>query len=212
MSDDRHDDNWPGYLSGPRDDLLALGVVSLNYGYLENIFRVIFAFATGFTDRQTSALFERLNNKARQDVLDQMLSSALLLPELKELVRHFSTGFAICADNRHAIMHSHHGGIHSGERGTSGIVLRKYSRSGRAYVFFAHTAALRKVADAIERQSQFGIDVFMALDRFKNSQSFGRAPFQVDTIPEKLSLPETLIWLPAQGVPPGQSLPEPSRK
>jgi len=85
---------------------------SLNYGYLEDIFRVIFAFATGFTDRPTSALFERLNNKARQDVLDQMLSSALLLPKLKALVRHFSKGFAICA-NRHAIMHSHHGGIHS---------------------------------------------------------------------------------------------------
>jgi hypothetical protein len=200
-----HQDSWHDYLPGPKDDLLALGVVSLNYGYLENIFRIIFAFVTQLSEAQVRAIFERLNNKARQDVLDQLLGARPIPPELKDLVRHFLDGFVICADNRHAIMHSHHGGLHLGERGTGGIVLRKISRSGVASIFFAHTKALREVADAIDRQSAFGCEVLMAVDRFNNSQKPGRSPFELSSLPEKLPLPDTLNWQPAPGIPASRS-------
>lgn len=193
-------DSWPDYLPGPRDDLLALGVVSLNYGYLENIFRIIFTFVTDLSESQVRAIFDRLNNSTREAILDQMLGARPYIPELKSLVRYFLDGFTICAANRHAIMHSHHGGIHSGTRGTEGIVLRSTSRAGSGRIFFAHAKSLREIADAIDRQSQFGIEVLMAIDRYHNSQKEGRSPFELSSLPERPPLPKSLDWLPAQGL------------
>jgi hypothetical protein len=210
MAQDSYE-NWPPYLPGPRDDLLALGVVSLNYGYLENIFRVIFSFATELSEFQTRAIFERLNNSARQAVLDQMLAHRTFPPELKALIRYFLQGFTICSTNRHAVMHSHSGGTHHGERGTEGIVLRKVSKSGHASLFFANTRALRAIADDIDRQSQFGIAVFMAMDRFHDSQKPGRSGFELSSLPDRPPLPKSLDWLPAQGIQGAPSSPEPSR-
>lgn len=200
LSESSLDDNWPDYLPGPRDDLLALGVASLNYGYLENIFRVLFSFATGLDEWQTRAIFERLNNSARDAILDQLLGAKPFPPELKEVIRHFLSGFKICADNRHAIMHSHYGGVHNGARGTTGIVLQKIARSGANFVFFANTSSLRAIADEIEEQSAFGVDVMMAVDRFNNSQRPGRSPFDLSSLPKRPPLPKPLEWLPAPGL------------
>lgn len=201
MKDDQQLDRWPSYLPGPKDDLLALGVVSLNYGYLENVLRVLFGMVTGMHQAQMAAIFDRLNNDARQAVLDQMLGAHPFIPEIKTLVRHFLDAFAICAGNRHAIMHSHHGGIHSGSRGTGGIVLRRYSRAGSASVFFAHAESLRAIADDIDQQSQFGIQVVLTVQSFLLCQKEDRlADFGRHPLPETPPLPKTLGWLPAQGL------------
>jgi len=189
-------EGWPDYLPGPRDDILALGVVSLNYGHLENIFRVMFAMVTGMSENQVRALFERINNDARQKILEQLLDPQPFPDGLKKLIAHFLEGYTICAKNRHSIMHSHSGGIHSGTRGTQGIVLSKYSRSGGRFVCFAHAAKLRTIADAIDAQSTFGTEVILAVSSFRLCQrqnrihDFGRGP-----LPETPPLPTELDWL-----------------
>jgi hypothetical protein len=35
--------SWPDYLPAPKDDVFALGVIALNYGFLENILECVFA-------------------------------------------------------------------------------------------------------------------------------------------------------------------------
>ena len=86
-------DDWPDYLPGPRDDLLALGVVSLNYGYMENILRILFAMVGDFSEPQVRAMFDRMNNDARQAILDQLLGQQPFPADLKALGRHFLKGY-----------------------------------------------------------------------------------------------------------------------
>ena len=40
------DDKWPEYLPGPPDYILVLGVIALNYGRMENMFRYLFSTVT----------------------------------------------------------------------------------------------------------------------------------------------------------------------
>jgi hypothetical protein len=205
-------DDWPDYLPGPRDDLLALGVVSLNYGYMENILRILFAMVGDFSEPQVRAMFDRMNNDARQAILDQLLGQQPFSADLKALVRHFLKGYGICATNRHAIMHSHHGGIHSGARGTQGIVLCKYSRSGGEQHFFAHAAKLRAVADAIDQQSAFGREVILNVQSFQICHKQNRvADFERHPLPDKPPLPEPLDWQSQTGTQNTPSPPPPSQ-
>src|SRR6476659_319728 len=102
-------DNWPPYLPGSRNDILALGVISLEYGFLENMFRVLFSIVGNMNEYQVAAIFERLPNNHRIDAIRQMLRESTLPDVLKDRVLYFCRCFDICADNRHAIMHSHSG-------------------------------------------------------------------------------------------------------
>lgn len=54
MPEQSSDDKWPSYIPAPRDDIFALGVISLNYGYLENMLRSLFTSVVGLTDAQAS--------------------------------------------------------------------------------------------------------------------------------------------------------------
>ena len=190
-------DQWPDYLPGPRNDLLALGVIALNYGRLENIFRIIFAMVSGMSEAQVTAIFARINNRLREDIFEQLLATQTFPEGLIDLIRHWLAGYMICAENRNAVMHSHHGGIHSGARGTEGIVLSKFSRAGSRFSYFAHAKALRAIADAIDHQGNFGEQVmleiagFQLCERQKRPRDFGQFP-----LPEKPRLPEALNWLP----------------
>lgn len=149
--------DWPNYLPAPKDDIYALGVICLLYGQLESMFQLVFSAATTMDLEHTYAIFHRIPNNVRQDVLGSLMASGTLPETLKDLVRHFSSAFKICAENRHALMHSHSGGTHySVEQGRSGILLRRYTRSGKTEVSKATLIELRKVADDIEAYVLFG--------------------------------------------------------
>jgi hypothetical protein len=102
---------WPDYLPGRSDDLLALGVIALMYGQLESMFQHVFSAVTSLNEIQASAIFQRIPNNVRQDILFQMMAQTTLPDQLKEEVQHFGLGFKTCAANRHAIMHSHSAGV-----------------------------------------------------------------------------------------------------
>jgi len=149
--------DWPNYLPGPKDDIYALGVISLLYGQLESMFQLVFSAATRMDIDHTFAIFHRIPNNVRQDVLSNLMASGPLPDVLKDLVRHFASAFKICAENRHALMHSQSGGTHHNyEEERSGILLRRFTRSGKTEVSKATLKELRKVADDIEAYVLFG--------------------------------------------------------
>ena len=95
MVQTRREDRWPLYLPGPRDDILALGVVSLGYGQLENMFRSVFSLVTSMNEHQVAAIFERMPNNHRLSAITQMMSKTILPDKIKDRVSHFCNGFHI---------------------------------------------------------------------------------------------------------------------
>src|SRR5437764_2608998 len=162
------DDRWPLYLPGPRHDILAMGVISLTYGQLENLFRTVFSLVADMNEYQIAAIFERMPNNHRLSALAQMLGKTTLPEVLKERVSHFCNGFRICAENRHAIMHSHSGRMYTSySRNERGILLTKYSRSGNKLICAASLAELRRVADQAHEYAVFGMHVATEIRIFR---------------------------------------------
>jgi hypothetical protein len=154
------DDKWPEYLAGPREDTQALGVIALNYGQLENAFRLIFSAVTRMNEIQVAAIFGRMPNNIRQTVLAEVMAQTTLPDVLKERVNHFTFGFKVCADNRHDVMHSHSGGVFTSQsRNVRGFLLTKYSKSGNKLVCPASLEDLRNVADEIYQYAMFGLSL-----------------------------------------------------
>jgi hypothetical protein len=71
-------DDWPSYLPGPAENILALGVIALAYGQLENMFRALFASITQMNEFQVAALFQRLPNNIRKVILFELMTKTVL--------------------------------------------------------------------------------------------------------------------------------------
>ena len=127
-------EKWPEYHPGNRKDILALGVIALNYGQLENVYRALFSYVTGMNEFQTAAIFHRLPNNHRESALTEVMAKTVIPQKLKDLVQYFASGFAGCAENRHDIMHASSGGRHQSlSTGSSGIVLSSTQRPERSW-------------------------------------------------------------------------------
>lgn len=190
---------WPEYMPLPREDIFAIGVVALNYCQLENMFQAVFSAVTRLNDHQTSALFHRLANNVRKDVLSELLAKTTVPDELRELVIHFLVGFGRCADNRHFIMHSSSGGIHQGAaNGAHGLVLERHSRAGALLVSYVTLEQLKQIADDIHRYSTFGANLSGDLESYAIRVGAGHPELfrgaSPSTLLEKPPLPTPLSW------------------
>src|SRR5689334_16831156 len=96
MARTQQEDDWPSYLPGPRNDILALGVISLTYGLLETMFKLLFASVGDMNEHQVAAIFERLPNNHRLDQANAQQNNpagkiegprAIFLPMLQHLCR-----------------------------------------------------------------------------------------------------------------------------
>lgn len=188
--------DWPSYMPGPKEDIYALGVICLRYGQLESIFQLVFSQATRMDLEQASAIFFRIPNNVRHDVISSLMETGALPDVLKDLVRYFLKAFKICAENRHALMHSHSGGVHYNiEKERGGILLRRYTRSGSVEVSPATIQELRQVADDIETFVTFGAAVSAELalhfDRLDRGDHAQRKP---SPMCDKPSLPNAMNW------------------
>lgn len=202
---------WPKDLPLPNDYVFALGVVALNYGQLEAMFQALFAAAIGLNEVQLSAIFQRLDNERRREALSQIVGQTKLPDGMKADIAHFSAGFKVCAENRHALMHSRSGGLfHSAD--AWGLVLHKNSKSGVRLTCYATLKDLRRVADDSLDYTLYGSrvisDVHSYLARPRDFEkivglgaSHGRPP---------LPIPLTWSTEPPTENPSGQPPPESS--
>lgn len=155
MTNPKSPTTWPDYLPLPHDDVFAIGVIALNYCQLENMLKGLFSSVTRMNHYQTAALFHRMANNVRKDVLLDLLAKTTIPPELREHIEHFQKGFSICADNRHGIMHSSSAGVHSGAH-SRGLILKRYSRAGAELECYLTLNDLRQVADEIHTFMAYG--------------------------------------------------------
>jgi hypothetical protein len=190
------DDKWPEYLPGQPDYILVVGVISLNYGRMENMFRYLFSIVTRMNEIQVAAIFERMPNNIRQTVLAEVMSQTTLPDKLKDRVKHFIDGFKICADNRHDLMHSRPGGTFTSQsRGIRGLLFTKFSKSGKELMCAPSLPELREVADDLHEYATFGGEVagevrnFLACREHDDEESFWRVPLK-----RKPRKPTALRW------------------
>lgn len=169
------DDKWPPYLVYPREDVMALGVVSLNYGLLERMFQHLFEAVGDFNEHQIAAFFQRINNNVRLTVFNELIDKTNISSELKDDAEYFCSAYKICAENRHALMHSRGAGIfRSQSRGTGGMMLKRATRSGKPIVCAVTLPDLRTVADDIHAFTSFGGDVITNVRSYKTCLREGR--------------------------------------
>jgi hypothetical protein len=186
MTDNFSKTQWPKYLPLPPDDIFALGVIALNYCQLENMFRALFSAVAQWNEFQTAALFHRLANNVRKDVLSELLGKTTLPDETKELVQYFLIGFGQCADNRHLLLHSSTGGAHRPGPGIPiGLVFERYSRAGNRLVCHPTLKELQTVADDIHRYTRFGACVAMEVSNYATHLAAGQ-PDRVHALPPAL--------------------------
>jgi hypothetical protein len=190
------DDVLPEYLPGPPDHILMLGVIALNYGQLENMFRHVFSAVTRMNDIQVAAIFQRIPNNIRQTVLSEVMAQTTLPDQLKDRVKYFTDGFKICAENRHDLMHSHSGGVFTSKsKGTRGLLFSKHSRAGNEFVCAPDLQELRTVADEIHDYMNFGFHVSGDIKHWADcrdhddEESFWRVPLK-----DKPRAPTALRW------------------
>ncbi len=160
-------DNWPNYLSLPQADIYAFGVIALETSLLENIFRAILSSVARWNKHHTAAVFNRLNNRERQDVILELLPKTTIPAETKALIEHFVAGYMKCIDNRNFLMHSSAGGTYrDASNGTMGLVLERYSKQGNKLVCYPTNPQLRAVADEIHAYATFGSLVHMDVTNY----------------------------------------------
>lgn len=189
---------WPNYLPGPRENIFAIGVISLLYGQLENLFSCVFSAATQMEIDQAEVVFRKINNDVRSGIVRQSLRSDLRT-DLSECVEHFLKGYAICASNRHDIMHASSGGTKSSFDELSGaLVLSKVTKTGQRVCCAPSLDGLREIADGIEAFVLYGAHLSGALAIDENFRGQGKlySGSLSLTLIEKPMLPRKLRWQP----------------
>jgi hypothetical protein len=141
-------DPWPDYLPGPREHLKAVGTITLIYGTLEGQFQWLLASVTALNDIQISAIFQRVTNDIRLNILTDIMAKTALPDELKEAIKHFMSWFSVCVENRNGLMHSRSGGMVLSQNDV-GFLFTKFSRSGNRLVCSPSLIELRAVADSM---------------------------------------------------------------
>lgn len=187
-------ERWPKDFPGPDDCVFAIGVAALNYGILESAFRFLFSTVTGMTEAQVSTIFDRIPNNTRQEIVKAMMTQSNLPEPALDAVRHFLTGFKQCADNRHDLMHSRHGGRFV--RGDSrGMVLHKYYKSGEEAECPVTVQDLRNIADEIESYMIFGMMLASGIQNFmiRRTRATGQS-FALSPLYGKPPPPSRLNW------------------
>src|SRR5437870_2985995 len=89
--------SWEDIQKHHQDEIFTIGMIALNYGLLENVFRRIFSAVTGLQAAQVSAIFERLPNNHRQSALTQLLEQSAMSEELDGEVKYFAEAFKTLA-------------------------------------------------------------------------------------------------------------------
>jgi hypothetical protein len=182
---------WPAYEIGPRESVFALGVASVNYARLEFVFRLLFSTVTETPLDLTNALFMKLGNDGRTDLIERALPSRHWPEPANDYVRHFVAGFRKCAENRNHLMHSD-----VDERGdTSLTLLSKLNKRGVRIISITDLNELRTVADDMRAYSDFGL----AVSRSIYAEIFGSALARADGFvpwPSKPAEPHCLHYEP----------------
>jgi hypothetical protein len=188
------DDGWPHYLPGPKNHLVALGAITLSYGYLESLFQFLFGEVAKMTLEQVNAIFYRLPNTNRVNMMRELLTASTLPTNIKELTSDFLKAFELCVEARNGLMHARSGGVVHGRcRDEQGFVFTKTTKAGKHLRCAPSLSDLRAVADSMEANALFAVKLASAINRAR-VLNLPKESTWFPSPPEKLLLPPPLNW------------------
>lgn len=154
MANNQYDSSWPTYEVGPKESMLALGVVSANYARLEFALTHMYAVIIGIDSSEATMRISRIIRKNTH--LERMRRHLENRPQwpssVRDLCARFIDGFSLLNDNRNKLMHSNV--ISSSAEIT---VLYKTNREGKTELCAVSLAELRQVADDIKAYFDYGL-------------------------------------------------------
>jgi hypothetical protein len=167
MADQDNIEGWPSERArlATIAQLHALGQISLLYNYLEDTCGLLFGQYMPTDGKFSKALFERLNNRERVDLLSAVASKNEKEQEVKDAVLHFLLCYDICTTNRNILAHVR-------KEGAAANII-KFSKPAsndptRKIHFDLPLTTLRLVADQIGDAFNFGMDLAFWLSRREN--------------------------------------------
>jgi hypothetical protein len=164
------EDQWPLYPIGPDPHMHALGVIAINFNLFEASLFGLFSFVlqkAGFSEEGSSALFRRLNNEQRLDVIKFGFQEGEYEdegdpdPNVRDAIAHLIKYWAACFENRNHLMHARLRRIRLlGELfETDRLHLEKSTKKGWLQVSLMNLSLkdLRRIADEMHDGYDFAI-------------------------------------------------------
>lgn len=181
--------DWPVYPVGPKDSILAIGTVSINYSRLESVLTTMFATITGSSIKFASILVPKITNNVRIDMMRRMLEGNDWPEDVRERAEHFITAFSILVENRNLLMHS---SLFDSIQTIT--MLYKTTSKGSTQISRTTPTQLRQIADDMMTYFHFG----MQLSNMINFELLGLKPSEGDfayfSWPDKPPLPVRLDY------------------
>jgi hypothetical protein len=181
---------WPTYIIGPSDSIFAMGVASIKYAELESILHFMFKTVFYIEINPGNLITSKIGTEACAQLISQELENLPWPENIKDLVRHFMTGFGICLLNRNHLMHPDLAWI-----ATPKTVLFKMTKPGNTIMAAPTIEELRQVADDMHACSEFG----RALANHINNSTCDPPPFPPSAfpLPDKPARPQSLAYSPS---------------
>jgi len=181
--------DWPNPPAGPKDSILAIGVVSVNYSRLEFALTCMFATITGSSLKFASILVPKISNQFRTELMRKMLPTKDWPEDVRDKCDHFIKGFWTLAENRNLLMHSSM--IASTQKATT---LYKTTKQGNTELCRVSLPELQRVADDMMTYFNYGLH----LSNMINFELLGIKPREGDFAyfawPDKPPLPILLEY------------------
>ena len=158
------DDRWPSYPVGPEDHLYVLGVISLNFNLYEWSLAVLIE---EHLNKEVSAfLSDKLNNEERARLIRLLTAADNYGDDLADEAEYILRHFAICAENRHILLHSRPAFLSGPVFGQSEILeLEKFKRGApeKTLTFKLEISDLRRTADEMRAGFNYMVELWRYL-------------------------------------------------
>lgn len=187
---------WPKYSTGHRDHLQAIGVISLNFNLYE--YALIVFFEHYMPKPVAEYLFDTMSNEERAGAIRALVKAHEVEPEKREAVEYALTHFAVCAENRHNLLHSHLLGGNEDMLAIEKTVRRDHPR--RFLEFRLKLGDLRRAADEMWAGFNHALDLWHYLQQCAHHRLMVEAaergecppPTQAPSLPKKPPAPRKI--------------------
>jgi hypothetical protein len=156
-------DEWPYSFNtiAPAAQLHALGQITLVFNYLEESIGNIFKVAMPTNSAFSEAMYHKLNNRDRVDLLAAIVRESSKEDDIKEAILHLLTCYSICADNRNILMHAI---LESADADIISLSKKASRDPTRLIEFRIPLVDLRAVADEMAKTFVYAMRLQSAMD------------------------------------------------
>ena len=193
MSDNPLPD-WPmaEYFHATPAHLHAFGAITLDYNEIERAFGSLFKSLTPLDGNIGEAIYSRLTNKERADVMRLVTLRYAADQDLADAINHAILCFNICTENRNILMHLVHDRIDE----QLNIHASKKSSAHKDAFYEISLTKVRQIAEDMHATLTYVVDLLMFVVRRLGDPDGENLDFLgPNTLPKRPAQPSTLIPL-----------------